>query len=76
MDKDFLTEQRENASEYLQKQEGETKQKISIIFQYLSALLEPEKFTDIESEDLRKLALELGFQENTSFDKWVEQLKQ
>ncbi|MFZ2556183.1 MAG: hypothetical protein WAZ27_04605 [Minisyncoccia bacterium] len=76
MDKDFLTEQREKASEYLQKQEGEIKQKISIIFQYLSALLEPEKFTDIESEDLRKLALELGFQENTLFDKWVDQLKQ
>lgn len=75
MDKDFLTEQREKASEYLQKQEGETKQKISIIFQYLSALLEPEKFTDIESEDLRKLALELGFQENTLFDQWVDQLK-
>lgn len=75
MDKDFLTEQREKASEYLQKQEGEIKQKISIIFQYLSALLEPEKFTDIESEDLRKLALELGFQENTLFDKWVDQLK-
>lgn len=71
-----MTEQREKASEYLQKQEGEIKQKISIIFQYLSALLEPEKFTDIESEDLRKLALELGFQENTLFDKWVDQLKQ
>ncbi|KKW22678.1 MAG: hypothetical protein UY67_C0038G0007 [Candidatus Kaiserbacteria bacterium GW2011_GWA2_52_12] len=75
MNTDLLKEQIKKVSEYLESAEGETKQKISIISQYLSSLLEPEKFTDIQREDLRKLALELGYQEDTSFEKWIAEHK-
>lgn len=70
MDKNFLEKQKAKASECLQTKEGAEKQRISIVVQYISSILEAEKFTDIEREDLRKLALELDYKEDTSFDEW------
>jgi hypothetical protein len=72
MNKDFIEKQKKDAQQKLENVEGPEKQKMTIVFQYLSSLLEPEKYIEADREDLRKLALELGFKENTVFDDWVK----
>lgn len=71
MNKDFIEKQKKDAQQKLEGVEGVEKQRISIIFQYLTSLLESEKYTKADREDLRKLALELGFKEDTVFSEWV-----
>ncbi len=71
MNRDFIEKQRKNAQQKLESVEGVEKQRISIVFQYLTSLLEPEKYTEADREDLRKLALELGFKDDTIFSEWV-----
>ena len=74
MDKTFLEQQKKLA---LQRLEGfgdkdvPEKKAVAIVSEYLSSLLNPEGFTDAQKEDLRKLALEYGYKEDTDFNKWV-----
>lgn len=74
MNKDFIKQQKTASLQQLEQikdsQEGEKKKDMSIISQYLSSLLEPEKFNDAQKEDLRKLALELKYKEDTEFTEW------
>lgn len=75
MDKTFLEHQKNLALQHLEKLgavDGREKEAVSIVSEYLSSLLHPESFTDAQKEDLRKLALELEFQENTSFEEWTK----
>ncbi len=71
MNRDFIEKQKKDAQQKLESVESVEKQRISIVFQYLTSLLEPEKYTEADREDLRKLALELGFKEDTVFSEWV-----
>jgi inorganic pyrophosphatase len=77
MNKAYFEEQKNKATEYLQslQTDDEKKQKISIISQYISSLLAPEAFTQAQNEDLRKLALEVGYQEDTLFADWIKTLE-
>lgn len=77
MDKTFLEHQKNLASQHLEKlvgTEGKEKEAVSIVSEYLSSLLHSENFTEAQKEDLRKLALELEFQESTSFEEWIKTL--
>lgn len=78
MNQDFIKEQKELALKEIEKlgnTEGQKKQQLSVVFQFLSSLLEPEEFTEAEKEDLRKLALEMSFEENTKFEDWCSTLE-
>ncbi|MEI9966396.1 MAG: hypothetical protein WDN67_01925 [Candidatus Moraniibacteriota bacterium] len=44
--------------------------KIWIILEYLHSLLKPEKYSEQQLEDLRRLKLELGFDETVGFGEW------
>ncbi len=75
MNKDFLKNQK-TAIEKALTQVGETdvaqKKDLSILYNFVCSLLEPDKSTDIRKEDLRKLALELGYSEDTKFEDWTK----
>jgi transcription termination factor NusB len=74
MDKAFLEKQKMEAAQYFDKipdSEREKRRMVSIILQYVTSLFEPERFSDVEKEDLRKLALELNYKEDTDFSKWI-----
>lgn len=73
MDKDFLKKQKDLVLQRLEALGDETtekKRELTIVSEYLSSLLHPEKYTEAEKEDLRKLALELGYKEDTDFSAW------
>jgi hypothetical protein len=73
MDKIFLEEQKkaiEQAIGQLPEAEVQQKKDLSVIYNFVCSLFDPEKFTDIQREDLRKLALELGYTEDTVFRNW------
>lgn len=73
MNEDFIKQQQAIASERLSKlieAESDKNRKVSIVFQYLSSLLDLDDFTDAQKEDLRKLALELGYKEDIDFETW------
>ncbi len=75
MDIAFLEDQKKKADAYLEQSsisDTEQKRKVAIVFQYISSLLTPDSFTDAEREDIRKLALELEYQEDTDFDMWLK----
>ncbi len=75
MNTGFLEEQKKKADAYLEKSlasDAEQKRKVAIVSQYISSLLTPDTFTNDESEDIRKLALELGYEESTDFDIWLK----
>ena len=75
MNQPFLTEQKNLALKELEAisgSENQRKERISIVIQYLTSLLEPESFTEAQREDLRKLALELSFKEDTLFSDWIK----
>lgn len=77
MDKTFLEQQKTLALQRLESfgdKDGEEKQAVAIASEYLSSLLHPENFTDAQKEDLRKLALEFGYKEDTDFSKWTPTL--
>ncbi len=68
MNKDFLESQMTLASQRLGEVDGEStqlKQELSIVTEDLSSLLHPENYPESQKEDLRKLALELGYEEST-----------
>ena len=73
MDKAFLEQQKkaiEQAISQLPETDIQQKKDLSVIYNFVCSLLDPEKFTDIQKEDLRKLALELGYMEDTPFKSW------
>lgn len=74
MNKDFLEKQKNVALEQLKILENtgdsQREKKVSIISQYLLSILTPESFSDAQKEDLRKLALELGYKEDVDFSRW------
>ena len=77
MDKVFIQEQKTKTIrnlEPLEQDKGHIKQALVIVSEYLSSLLNPEEFTEDQREDLRKLALELGYTEDTKFDVWFSKL--
>ena len=81
MNKDFLEKQKNAAFKKLTELKDVSdkqplKDKISIIHQFISSIIEPEGFTDIQKEDFRKLALELNFTEGTDFTEWLKVQKQ
>lgn len=74
MDIAFLGDQKKKADAYLEQSsisDAEQKRKVAVVSQYISSLLTPDSFTDAEREDIRKLALELEYQEDTDFDVWL-----
>lgn len=74
---DFIEQQKTLAQQYLEglgTEKAKEKKAASIVVGYLSSLLNPENYTDAQKEDLRKLALELSYQEDTDFNKWVENI--
>ena len=74
MDKTFLEEQKNLALrrlESLEDKDEPEKKAVAIVSEYLSSLLHPENFADAQKEDLRKLALEFGYKEDTDFSKWT-----
>jgi len=77
MDKTFLEQQKNLALQRLESF-GDTdtpeKKVVVVVSEYLSSLLHPEGFTDAQKEDLRKLALEYGYKEDTDFSKWTSVL--
>ena len=77
MDKTFLEIQKNLALQRLESF-GDTdtpeKKVVVVVSEYLSSLLRPEDFTDAQKEDLRKLALECGYKEDTDFSKWTPAL--
>ena len=73
MDTAFLEQQKkevERTISQLADTDIQRKKDLSVIYNFLCSLLDPEKFTDIQREDLRKLALELGYTEDTVFRGW------
>lgn len=75
MEKSFLEDQKRKVAEYLEQSselDADEKKKIGIVSQYISSLLEPESFTSDESEDVRKLALEFEYQQDTDFAEWLK----
>lgn len=77
MDTLFLEAQKNKAVLYLEKlgdTDSDEKNKVAIVSQYISSLLEPGTFTDAEREDIRKLALELGYEAEIDFDAWLKTL--
>lgn len=74
MDKTFLEQQKNLAVQRLEgfgDKDVPEKKAIAVVSEYLSSLLNPEGFTDAQKEDLRKLALEYGYKEDTGFSKWT-----
>ena len=74
MDKTFLEQKKTLALQRLESfrdKDGEEKQAVVMAHEYLSSLLHPENFTDAQKEDLRKLALEFGYKEDTNFSEWT-----
>lgn len=77
MDKTFIEQQKNLALQHLmgyEEQDVKEKKAVSIVVEYLSSLLNPENYAEDQREDLRKLALELSYQEDTDFNKWVKSL--
>jgi hypothetical protein len=75
MEKAFLEDQKRKVAEYLEQSselDADEKKKIGIVSQYISSLLEPESFTSDESEDIRKLALEFEYEQDTDFAEWLK----
>lgn len=73
MNKDFIEQQKTlvlQRLEALGETEAQKKRQLTIVSEYLSSLLHPEKYTEADKEDLRKLALELGYKEDTDFTAW------
>ena len=74
MDKTFLEQQKKLVLQRLEgfgDKDAPEKKAVAIVSEYLSSLLNPEGFTDAQKEDLRKLALEYGYKEDTDFSKWT-----
>lgn len=74
MNRPFIEQQKALALQRLERfgdKDGPEKEAVAIVSGYLSSLLYPENFTDAQKEDLRKLALEVGYKEDTDFTKWV-----
>jgi len=44
--------------------------KLQIIRNFVISLIRPEEFSDIQREDLRKLAKELNYEATTGFSQW------
>lgn len=73
MNKDFVERQKTLVSQRLEEVKDENtreKRELTIIAEYLSSLLHPENYTEAQTEDLRKLALELEYKEDTEFTAW------
>lgn len=74
MDKTFIEQQKNLAKQRLEEfgeKKGQEKQATATVYEYMLSLLNSENFTDAEREDLRKLALEFGYSEDTDFSKWT-----
>jgi len=73
MKKNSLEEQKNKVQNQLNKTadtDSVIKNKLFIIFHYIDSLSQPEKYSETQREDLRKLALELKYNEDTEFEKW------
>ena len=76
MNREFLEQQKQDIHNKRSQLHGEEidknlKKKLFVLYDFVSSLLESDKFTDPQKEDLRKLALELRYTENTSFEEWL-----
>ena len=73
MNKDFVEQQKTlvlQRLEALGDADASKKRELTVVSEYLSSLLHPEKYTEAQMEDLRKLALELEYKEDTDFTAW------
>ena len=74
MNKGFIEQQKKLALEHFKsygKSDSKGKKAVLVVLEYLSSLLNTEDYTENQREDLRKLALEFGYKEDTIFDKWI-----
>jgi hypothetical protein len=73
MNKDFLEQQKAlvlQRLEALGDADAQGKRELTIVSEYLSSLLHPENYPEADKEDLRKLALELDYKDDTDFAVW------
>ncbi len=49
--------------------------RIWVILEYLQTLLHPDSFLEQKLEDLRRLVLEINFDESIGFDEWIKKNK-
>ncbi len=79
MDSNFIEKQINSVNSKIEETVGsrdfELEKHLKIIHDYLLSLQHPEKFSELQIEDLRKLAQELSYKEDTEFDKWWEHYK-
>lgn len=54
---------------------GEKRQRVLIVHDYLQCLLNPQKFSSEQCENLRRLSLEYGFNEDGVVSDWLKGLK-
>ena len=66
-----LTKAKEILDKSMESENGELAKKLQIIYNFLLSLAEPERFNDVDKEALRRLAQELNYNENSSFEDWV-----
>lgn len=74
MNEIFIEQQKALALQYLESGSEKDEEKIkaiAIVVEYLSSLLDHDKYTEAEREDLRKLALEVGYKDDTDFNRWI-----
>lgn len=73
MNKEFIEQQKTLVSQRLEtlgETDAQKKRQLTVVSEYLSSLLHPEKYIEADKEDLRKLALEFGYKEDTDFTAW------
>ena len=78
MNKEFMEQQKTLVSQRLEAlgdADAQKKRELTVVSEYISSLLHPENYSDADKEDIRKLALELGYEENTDFAAWEKQNK-
>lgn len=66
-----LEEVKKAWDEAITSQDADLEKRLRIIYNFLQSLAHPEKFTQIEKEDFRRLAQELAFDEHTDVHEWL-----
>lgn len=56
-----------------EREDKDLENKLQIVRSFVLSLLRPEEFSDIQREDFRRLAQELGYDANTNFADWWQQ---
>lgn len=74
MDKKILENQLNEINKRQEKIEDkgykDLENKLQIIHSFVLSLIHPKEFSDIQREDLRKLAKELNYNDATEFNEW------